>query len=265
MRPVHPYRDGQFRFAIADSHGSIMQLKEYQLSLKLHSLQELTDAFQSIFNRESILSSGFRKVSYAISNKSFVFVPSKFFVRKEAANYLAHAMNLNSEQEIGVSEVEDLHSQMVFALPEILHQQIRTFQPNSNLVHSSIGLFNAYQKNKAVNSSNYFGLHFRGPIQFVSLIQDGFLRFHNAFKIESAKDALYYLLLAAEQMHMSPAESDVLLSGEIRMDSEVVKLVKRYFQSVGNFSGNIPDDLKEKFHSTIMSMSLGLLLYKNRI
>jgi hypothetical protein len=242
-----------FVFAVADSLGKIMHLKEYQLSPKLHSLEEMADALQSIINREAILSAGFRKVTYAISNKSFVFVPSKFFVKNEAPNYLAQAMNLYGAQEVACNEVEDLHSQMVFALPELLHQQIKKIQSNATISHGSIGLFNAYQRNKSVNSENYFGLHFRGPIQFVSLIQDGFLRFHNAFKIESAKDALYYLLLAADQMHMNPSESEVLISGEIRMDSEVVKLVKRYFKTVGNFNGNLPGAVEQKipYHNYI--------------
>lgn len=58
------------------------------------------------------------------------------------------------------------------------------------------------------------------------------LLFFNAFRYESAKDFVYYALLAYDQCSLNPATQPAYLSGPLLEDSEIYRMAGRYIKQL---------------------------------
>jgi len=58
------------------------------------------------------------------------------------------------------------------------------------------------------------------------------LLIYNIFQYDTPEDFIYYLLFAAEQLHLNPELNPLMLSGNIQKDSPLFNMIYQYFRQV---------------------------------
>ncbi|MCB0661796.1 MAG: DUF3822 family protein [Saprospiraceae bacterium] len=221
-----------FIFMITDESGAILVLKDFFVNNTPGNQNQYILSIQDLFKNEALLQLSYKKVIVEISDHKFVFVPDRLFNASEAAVYLSQATTLAPNEQIAHTEFQDLHSNLVFCFPKELADLIQSKHPKAQWNHIATSLQQSYAKNQAYQPTQFIGLHFRGNLEYISLVNNGVVQFHNCYGVKEAQDALYFLLLVADNVHANPEETPVVWSGDLVPEAEILKLVKRYFRTV---------------------------------
>jgi hypothetical protein len=219
-------------FTISDHHSAILVVKDFFLSENVDTPSWFSKLKETLNAEKKLYELEYKQVKVLIAGNEFVFVPERLFEPNAANVYLEQAIGLSNNNTVGFNEYPDLHSNIVYSMPEDVIQLIRQQHPAATVEHISNGLRNAYLNFSAHQPEAFLGLHFRGSLEYITFFQNGFVRFHHCYKVTEGQNGLYFLLLVADSLQLDTESTPVVWSGDLVADANLLNLVQRYFRTV---------------------------------
>lgn len=194
-------------------------------------------------------------MEWYFNSRRFVLVPAHMSSQKRSELLLSY----NSEIEKGAVIVNDYWQKSevvsVFAIPEVLESGLsrRFGEPE---IHHGGKLFSNLEALFAGKST--FGLlHLEDSTFSIYLSKESSLQFFNVFSFQSEEDVIYFLLFALEQTRILPTELKLLVSGKVRKEDRIYKLLETYIDQPAlaeappgiKVSSDIPNiNIRQTFH-----------------
>lgn len=215
-----------FGFAVLNDQRELLLLRQYDTSgsgLEPSFLEEACKADQH-------LSAAYRNTRLAYSLGEQVLVPDRLYDPKERATYLQFSTRLPEKTEVLTDTISAFGIKLVYAAPTATDEAVRRLFPGARVFYLGSALMEGQRKMVDSGTGQSLLLHLKDQWVFVSAVEEGHLAFFNAYAYRSAKDFLYYALLACEQSGFKPEQVPVYLSGQLMADSEIYRLLARYFK-----------------------------------
>lgn len=202
-------------FVSSLTHGQIIFLGNYTLHY-IANATELAQRLEKIFEKDEILQLPFAKILVGI-NEIYSLVPDEFSFM---INRLDQLTNRIDQAEL-VYECSDI-------VQSVLKQQYSDFE----LIHLNTTFLKVLPKYNSENGDRLFinvGPNYLDIIRFDSLNR---LKLMNRYAYEAATDFIYYVLLCCEELGISRETTELLLIGEVDIQSKIYDLCYRYFRNI---------------------------------
>lgn len=208
-------------YLVADQDKNVQRLRTIK-----HNISE------DWWDDEQLTALSFQKVRLATASASFALVPARLYDADQRATYLNIEGATEGHQVVLADGLADLNAYLVYRLPaETLNLWRRTFVGCRFYHLLSPVLAQLHQQNRLRGRASIYAFFQQSQVAVIGM-ERGQLTFCNSFKFNSAKDALYYILLAFEQSGWSPDYIPLAVFGDILQDSEIHRLLFRYIRHI---------------------------------
>lgn len=182
------------------------------------------EKISAIYNDIGWLSQPFASCSCIFVSRKNTLIPASYYDKETLATFLSFAYPLDEMDEVNFRISEEAKAVAVFAVPNTLAAQLYSYHHNICFFNQCIPLigYTLRQARKQV-----LAINISSHIMDMAICQNGAFTFHNAFKISSATDALYYAMFVVKQLGIKTEHIQVLLSG--KLTNEVMQLLRANF------------------------------------
>ena len=216
-----------FDFMVVDSRQHLQAIRSYAVGPQIIAQPSV---LKSLVQGDSLLTQPYRTVRAGwISGKS-TLVPQRLYNEQKKASYLEQSTEVVSDDLVLSDALSGFGVQNVYAMPRELEGFARESFPGCRLFHISSALLEGIRKLGTPREGPQVYAHLRDGLLFLLAFKDKDLLLSNAYPYQSAKDFIYFLLLAYQQLGFKPATDPAYLSGHLLKDSEIYREVFRYIR-----------------------------------
>jgi hypothetical protein len=187
-------------------------------------------SLRDVLIHTDIIKRDFREVHYICSAKVQTIIPDAFYDDAIAEEMLAFHNPLNAEHLLYKNQLDLLQSQLVFAVSPVEIAAVRSRFPDVKFTHSGAALINYISA--LAFQGKLLTVHYHQKSIEVLLMNGKTCLLYNQFELTSKEDIIPILTQLVEQFNLVPEQLQVLLSGDIELNSEEEKNIKRYFSKV---------------------------------
>jgi len=205
-------------FVQSISHNQIIFFGEYTLH-HVNSLIELGQRLEKIVEKDDILQIPFAKTYIGI-DAPYTLLPDSFtFPARESANDVSqHIARLGLNLTYHVDGTLASKLAMLFSNPVLVHI-------NSSLLNSLPDFLEKGQQKVFVYiEQNHFDV--------LAFTETGQLQIMNRYEFKTQNDFIYFLLLCCDQLNIDREKTELVLSGEVDIESKIYDVCYRYFRFI---------------------------------
>ena len=198
---------------------------------KVGSETEIIPLLEQLLLENEWLNLQFAQINILINNTSCTLVPSALFNEHEKKRYLEFNQIVLENDAIKHNFLSNTQAFNIYSVTETLADLLEKKWPEANVIHYTSCVIEALSnqfKNRAYNKTLY--LNVRDESLDIVFFKDTKLFYYNNFKFKSKEDFIYFLLLAMEQIGLSPEETKVGLSGKIDEGSAIYQILHEYIR-----------------------------------
>ena len=200
------------------THNQIIFFGEYTLH-HIETMRDLTLRLERIYEKDDVLQLAFAKVIIALDG-AYTLLPAAFAATTE------NGETINSQTITGL----DLN--MSFEVDTLLKENLSVLFPHHETVHINSSLLTnfaaAVEKEQQKIFANIDQYHFDA----IAFDENGQLRLMNRYEFKTQTDFIYFLLLCCEQLNLDREKTELVLSGEVDIESKVYDVCYRYFRFI---------------------------------
>lgn len=187
-------------------------------------------SLRDVLTHTDIIKREFRNVHYISSSKIQSIIPDAFYDDAIAEQIVGFQNALAAEHLLYKNQLDLLQSQLVFAIDPVEIAAVRSRFPDVKFTHSGAALLN-YLSALAFQGKLLMVHYHQSSIEII-LMQGKSCLLYNQFELTSKEDIIPILTQLLEQFSLDASKLQVLLSGDIELNSEEEKNIKRYFSKV---------------------------------
>jgi Protein of unknown function (DUF3822) len=215
----------------ADESGEVLVLKSWSFINPDNKFREVEAPIRSIFANDANLSLSFGKPRVAVFNNLVTLVPNRLFNSDELPSYFNLLIAPDTPLSYRYNDIKELDAKVVFALDKSIAGFLEQNYPNTQFFHSASTLLRAWHSLAKRNDFEVF-VNLRNQIAQIAVFDRRNLQFYNSFAFSKASDFLYFTLLTFDQLKLNPLDVPLTISGELMEDSEIYRLLFRYFRDI---------------------------------
>ena len=189
----------------------------------------MADALGMLLENFSLSTRRFTRVYAALQSSAFVLLPEAYAVESSVKPFLKFATGAGEVRNALTHHLGGL--QLSFEPDTALASTIERRFPNALLRHAGAVNISLLMSNPALSAADLLLVLGDGTMELCAM-RDGSLLFYNTYQVDTAEDALYYLLFMMEQFGFDPASARLCVAGEQPVDSPLMSDVKRYVRHV---------------------------------
>jgi Protein of unknown function (DUF3822) len=215
-----------FSYAIMDQNKKLVQLRFYELDTRDN--HELTEELAGIISADGILTTEMEKKTFIYNFPESQLVPEKYF-RTDTGAALIELLHGDLNNGITLSEkIQGRHQYNVYQVPAEIHGLLQQNFTNSRYWHY-YSVWMALEQEHANDPATCLSVLFYPNRILVSAVNNKELQLLQSYGYEAAEDVAYYLLNICMQLHLSPEDTPVILSGMIDVSSVLYTVIFKYF------------------------------------
>lgn len=220
-------------YCLLDTESFQYQVLESFSFTKVQSYSDLSVVADFIMKTTPVPHISIQKSNLVFLNSASCLVADSLFDPNQLDAYFNFHFPLKDNHIVKADKLNNLSAYNVYALPVEIEKALTQLFPNIRIRHYSSTLIeNLCYYHKAEQITQNVVLHVQDK-HFEILIFDGSrLVLYNTFPYATWEDLLYYMLYVLEQLEIAPEKSDVLILGEIAMDSNSFQNVRSFMRSV---------------------------------
>jgi hypothetical protein len=205
-------------FVQSVSHNQIIFYGEYTLH-HVGSVIELCQRIEKIFEKDENLQIPFGKTYIGIDSP-YALLPDAFtFPTKEPNNSF-----IQSIARLGINMSYQIDDMLAAKLASLFSNQ-SVVHINSSLLTSLPGFIEKGQPKVFVNiEQNHFDI--------LAFTETGSLQIMNRYEFKTQNDFIYFLLLACDQLNIDREKTELVLSGQVDIESKIYDVCYRYFRFI---------------------------------
>ncbi|HET7732788.1 MAG TPA: DUF3822 family protein [Paludibacter sp.] len=166
----------------------------------------------------------YKKVNIICESDSYIFIPTPFFKREEAMDFLYFQHKKVKNERVIYNYVSDWDTVNVFSIPSTLEQALARLFPESIIEHQLSWLL----KNKIKPlQANSLSIWVRPKMMDVVALKNGKLQLLNSFSYQTPEDFTYHALDIIEQLSLDIEKCDVFLYNSEKKP-ELGKILEKY-------------------------------------
>jgi hypothetical protein len=227
------YGGQSYAFALLDSFSmKYIALKNIWYH-KTVSPEMQGDHLRNLIHTDNYLSRNFHKILFMYLSPSVVLVPDPLFQAGHPDAYFKFAFPPAPGDIILNHRLTSIDSQVLFSLPQSLHQYLSGSFDSVRIFHQSVPLIDSalrYSKQSQSQNCVYLNAH-AGFIDLV-LVQSNQLKFYNCFSIRNSEDLLFFVLYLFDQFNLSQETTPVILAGFIEFYEDADRLLGKYIRTI---------------------------------
>jgi len=252
-----------FSYCLLDSERFQYQVLESYVFKEVTSYEDLSRIAEFLVDISPIKSIPHQRISLIFKNNQSCMVASPLFIDSEKGSYFNFHHSLKDGHEIYADKLNNLSAYNVYSLPVVIVEKFKSLFPEIRIRHYSSTLIeNLCYYYKAGFFHQNVVLHVQDKHFEILLFEESKLILYNTFPYSTWEDLLYYVLYVLEQLEITPEKSDVLILGEIAMDSNSFQNIKSFMHSV-DFGGrtdffkydHVFDDLPHHFYFNLLNVN----------
>lgn len=225
---------GGFSFALSDS----LQLRYYSLEVfqadkPILSQQSIVKLLRSLVKSTSYLQQPYKRINLACFFQPLVLVPGNVHDREEQEAAYQFSCKLPMGHSLRVDSLSRLDAFGIFAIPDDVQSFLDEVFPSNKMVHSGSACIESMIS--ALEYENWHPdmvLHIRSSSFEVILFEKETLRYYKHFPYQDIDDLLYYLFYVLQQLRKDALNMQIMLAGEINVNSNVYDRIASYFKKV---------------------------------
>ncbi|MGM0648678.1 MAG: DUF3822 family protein [Bacteroidota bacterium] len=216
-----------FSFLVMDEKDVVVMINSVSFQANTEwnlLLPELKD----YLSKFSWLKSEMKKKVAMIDTTRFTIMPFSLYDSRQKKTYLALNHPVNENDLIREDILKVHYAYLLYAVNQDLFDTVNALIPGLSWQHYANALVNSCNDSQA----DVLKVDIRYNRFYVLAFSKQKLKFCNAFRYRSKEDFVYFIVLVYKQLGLDPEAIHVQLSGLIRQDSEVVRLLQRYVKNV---------------------------------
>ncbi len=223
-------------FEVSSGDGVSFVWKDYALNPSL-----LEDDLRQVFQSDPFIQdSRYSTVQMGLFLGPSALTPARFFNPERSSDYWHALSPLNNGEIIYSDALPAYNAYMGWPISDSLCQLLRIYHPEARLFHgASAWLEGLYRFVLSTHTGYAIFAHSIGQYMVLAAFDNRSLRFFNMFIRQTARDFLYYVLLALDQAQFQQDQTSLYLTGKLTADAEISLLLQRYFTSMHFLA---PDD-----------------------
>lgn len=229
---------GAFTIAILDSVQYRYQLLEvYQTENNILRYETVTDLLANLIDSNPYLQKVYSKVNISYYSPHLVLVPKNVSEQEDQESAYKFSCFLPAGHSIKVDRLNNLDAFGVYAIPDSLFDNLNQLFPSNKIYHSGSSFIESILA--TLNLEKWHPdivLHIRQTYFEVMLIENNTIGYYKLFIYQGFDDLLYYLFYVLQQFKKDALNMQLLLAGEISLDSDSYERIASYFK-VAQFVG----------------------------
>lgn len=225
---------GGFSYAILDTERfEYIALESFDFGYPLDH-NNIALAAEYIIQSNDILKGEFQKVSIAYVSPQFILIPEELYLDTERNTIVDFNIDIDeSEFAVNVDMLNNLNARSLYPAPKAIINMINEHYPINHFRHYSTPLIEAIMYNVLTyNNNSDIILHLNNGFFEIIVIENGTIKIIKAFSFVTYDDLMYYVFYTLENMGMDAENLDLLIIGNVSIESELYKNIKLYFRSV---------------------------------
>lgn len=218
-----------FDYMVTDSRKHLQALKSYDVGPQMMAQPSI---LQSLIQEDGLLALPYRAIRAGWASGKSTLVPQRLYNEQKKTAYLEQATELGAGDLVLVDSLPDLALNNIYAVPQAIVSFIRQSFPACRLFHISTALLAGIRNLPNPKEGHRVYAHLKDGLAFLSVFDGSSLLFFNAFPFQSAKDFIYFLLLAYQQFGLKQERAPAYLSGQLVEDSEIFREAFRYLKYI---------------------------------
>lgn len=213
------------------SGGKIQALKCWQIAGADPSNSIPEHELRRILGAEKVLDIAIGSKVCALSVPTVTLVPKRLFSSNELEKYFRLLVNPGVKYTYEYTHIPGIDAYLVWATEHYLHQLLSPYFKPNQFTHLAASLIQNLSDQSPTDHFAVYGNIRNQRLQLLVYDRQQ-LVFYNSFAFEKPADLLYYILLIYKQFDLKPTNLPLQLSGTLLEDSEIYKLLFRYFKSI---------------------------------
>jgi len=229
----------RFAYLIHTTDLQVLVLREYELEPRAPTSanqgQEalFLPGLEKICAEDSCLGQSFARIRIGWANHFSALVPKRLYDADHKATYLQYLTTPAGPWEYNADDLPHFAACQVYAIPGAVLSWLQKQFPGSEVLHASTAFLNGA---RSVVNGQQGGRRLFVHVGFgefrLGLLDETHLYFSNAYTFQTAKDFLYYILAVVDECDLDQETTPILLSGQLIEDSEIYRLLYRYFRKL---------------------------------
>lgn len=204
-------------FILSNVHRQVIFFGKYALH-HIKAEEDLCEAIRSIKQKDELLNLKFGNVIFA-ADSIYELVPDDFLFLTD---------QLNSD----VESLTSLQLSLVSPKNRLLQQTISTLFNNHSWRHMNHSLLSRLLRNMDDTTDKLFVQVGNDYLDIVRFNEQKNVQLMNRFTFQAANDFIYYLLLCADDLKIDRNKTELVLIGEVDIQSKIYDLCYRYFLNI---------------------------------
>ena len=202
-------------FVFSQTHQQIIFYGDYTLH-HIGSTTELAQRIEKIFEKDEILQLPFSKVLIGFDEK-YSLVPNEFSFMVNREEQLT--------QKCGDAEI-------VFESSEQLLRTLKKLFTGAEILHLNSTYVNSLPEYLSSTTEKVFVNVSQSHLDIIRFDSNFKLQLMNRYEYEAAVDFIYFLLLCCEELKIDREKTELILIGEVDIQSKIYDLCYRYFRHI---------------------------------
>lgn len=191
------------------------------------------DWLESVLQYDPFLNRSYKSVTTCFVNERCTMVPDPLFKKENLEDYVQFNLHLETSETILYHRLNRAESWCLFPIPNDMFHRLQQQFPNIQILHHSIPLLDYVlrsQKNGDQQHTVHVNLH---PAIFdLAATSTKSLEVYNCYPYKHVNDVMYFVLNVFEQLHISPTETQLILSGKVTRQSSLYENLRRYIKNI---------------------------------
>jgi hypothetical protein len=222
-----------FSFCVIDkSYNLVQELVYHEFEEKAGTPENLLARIEELFKREELLKYKYGSVNVSHVNELSAPVPKSLFDETNLKSYIRYSSKTYENDYVVYDEVED-HDMINVYIPFVnvnnfLLDQFGSFEYKHFSTTLLSNLLNTYR----FSEHPHLFVHLEKSRMYLVAISNSKLQLYNSFSFSTKEDFIYYILFVLEQLSMDPETVELVLSGQIDIDSPLYKIAYTYVRKI---------------------------------
>jgi hypothetical protein len=199
------------------THNQIIFFGEYTLH-HIETVQDLCLRLERIFEKDDVLQLAFSKALVALDG-AYSLLPSAFATPQNLANRFNQP-------------IERMGLDIAFEADEQLTAKVSSLFNNARFVHINSSLPVSFSDSLETGQQKIFANIEQYHFDVLAFNETGILQIMNRYEFKTQTDFIYFLLLCCEQLGIDREKTELVLSGEVDIQSKVYDVCYRYFRFI---------------------------------
>ena len=209
--------------ALFSTQNELIYLQQYTFK----SNEKINEVFDHLLHTEAFFSQIYLNVYISIINPLYTVVPAALYQPDNKEEWLKFNQVIDNDYVILNDDIYSLDSTCVYALNEKLKGLIDHAFPNNHIKHKVTCIVESLSN---MASKKYKSCLVNvGTDSFDIALYDKKLVSFNTFEYQSTEDFLYYILASLEQHNFLVDKTEIIVSGEIEVQSALHDTLNDYF------------------------------------